>query len=248
MHGQKALWERIHDEYDGSLNDELAEAYLVEFAYEPMLRLVPNDARTVLEITSGTGPLSSWLRSRRPELEFTGSDISEKACAEYERFNRAPCLLTDLTKPVQFRRLFDVVVVSFGIHHLVIDLDTAMANIAGALKSGGALIMSEPNADYLLEPIRRIWYRLDRRHFEAKSEHALSHGRLAGRYASLFCAEHVEYRGGPLIHLFLHSMIIGLPPSVRLRLAPAAMAAERRYAVIPSKGFFSFFIARWIRR
>ena len=96
MHGQKALWERIHDEYDGSLNDELAEAYLVEFAYEPMLRLVPNDARTVLEIASGTGPLSSWLRSRRPELEFTGSDISEKACAEYERFNRAPCLLTGM--------------------------------------------------------------------------------------------------------------------------------------------------------
>src|SRR5439155_8977503 len=48
------------------------------------------------------------------------------------------------------RRQFDVVVVSFGIHHLVIDLDTAMANIAGAIKSGGALIISEPNANYLL--------------------------------------------------------------------------------------------------
>src|SRR5439155_1995672 len=80
------------------------------------------------------------------------------------------------------------------------------------------------------EPIRRIWYRLDRRHFEAKSEHALSHGRLARRYASLFCAEHVEYRGGPLIHLFLHSMIIRLPPSVRLAFGPCCNGHGTRWA------------------
>jgi SAM-dependent methyltransferase len=234
MHGQKELYERIHDEYYRQLHDEVAEAYLAEFVYGPMLGLVPDDTRTVLELASGSGPLSAWLRMRRPELEFMGSDISERACADYERINNAPCIFADLTKPTQFPRQFDSVIVGGGIHHLVTDLDTAMANIAGALKPGGTIIMVEPNADYFLEPIRRIWYKLDRQYFEAKSEHALSHGRLTKRYASLFSLDHIEYGGGPSIYLLLHSMFFRLPLSVKSHVAPAAMVAERLYAHLPS--------------
>jgi SAM-dependent methyltransferase len=83
-----------------------------------------------------------WLKMRRPTLDFTGCDISEKACVDYRRLNNADCILADLTKPTVFPKKFDAVIVGGGIHHLVTDLDTAMKNIADALKSGGSLIMS----------------------------------------------------------------------------------------------------------
>ena len=246
-HGQKALYESIHDEYYANLHDDIAEAYLDEFINRPMLELIPQTARNVLEIACGNGSLSAYMKERRPNLQFTGCDISAKACADYERRFGA-VVQADLTTAVAFRSQFDAVIVGGGVHHLVTNLDTAMANIAQALIQGGAFIMSEPNADYILEPLRRLWYVLDRKHFEARSEHALSHDKLARQYADLFTPQHLHFAGGPSVYILLHNLFLHLPRTAKHRLARPAMRLERVYAQIPTRYAFNFFIARWIKK
>lgn len=105
--------------------------------------------------------------------------------------------------------------------------------------------MSEPSADFILEPMRQLWYRVDRSNFDAENEHALSHNQLLAEHGHGFRLRNVEYLGGPAYFLLLQSWVLRVPSSVKRYLAPPLMAVERLYQKLPGKLPFSTFIASW---
>lgn len=244
---QKELFEGIHDIYSEATTDQFAEAYKQEFIYRPILAEL-RGAKSLMELASGVGSASGWMRDHLPGLEISGCDISESAAREFTERHDRPCHVWDLTQPIAPQETYDAVLVMGGIHHLVADLPTAFANIARLLNPGGKLIMTEPNADFVLEPLRKLWYRLDTAHFDADNEHALSHPRLAADHGASFRPGSLRYIGGPAYFLLLQNWVLRIPNSTKKHLAPALMAGERLYHRLPGRLPFSTFLAVWHKR
>ena len=244
---QKELFEAIHDRYYEATGDQWAEAYKDRFVYRPLLERLAG-AKSAIELASGDGAASAWLLNQRPDLDIAGCDISETAVAQYRLLRDRPCYQLDLTKPFVPERTFDAAFVLGGIHHLVADLPTAFDNIARLLNPGGVLVMTEPNSDYMLEPIRQLWYRLDAKNFDAANEHALSHGRLARDFGGQFEAGEALYMCGPAYFLLLHNWVLRMPGSFKGTIGPALMAAEGLYHRLPGKLPFAIFMSKWTKR
>jgi SAM-dependent methyltransferase len=244
---QSELFDEIHDRYYASTADEYGAAYKNEFVHSWVLSQL-GESSSLIEIASGEGLTAGWLRDRRPGLEIAGCDISQSAVEGFKRRNGAECYLADMTKPFDIGRKFDTVVVMGGIHHLVQDLETAFANIDNLLNDGGRLIMSEPNANYILEPIRRIWYSLDKSHFDDSNEHALSHSALRANFGHRFELIDVVYRGGPAYYLLMLNYVLRIPNRSKRWTAPALMRLERLYNKLPGRWPYAFFLACWKKR
>ncbi|MEO1729839.1 MAG: methyltransferase [Pseudomonadota bacterium] len=241
---QKELFEAIHEKYAEATTDQYAEAYKEEFIYQPILSEL-EDARSLMELASGVGTAAGWMAAHHPDLEISGCDISESACEEFRERHDRPCYVWDLTKPVEVEETYDAVLVMGGIHHLVADLPMAFENIAKMLNPGGKLIMSEPNADFILEPARQLWYKLDTENFDAENEHALSHPKLAESYAKGLTPTSVRYIGGPAYFLLLQNWVLRVPNGTKKYLAPVLMGLERGWHKLPGRLPFSTFVAVW---
>ncbi|MGB3710128.1 MAG: class I SAM-dependent methyltransferase [Erythrobacter sp.] len=241
---QKELFEAIHEKYSQATTDRYAEAYKEEFIYRPILSEL-DGAHSLMELASGVGSASGWMRDHHPDLEISGCDISESACEDFTARHGRPCYVWDLTKPIDISQTYDAVLVMGGIHHLVADLAMAFENISRMLNPGGKLIMAEPNADFMLEPVRRAWYRIDKGNFDAENEHALSHPELARDHACGLTPVTVRYIGGPAYFVLLQNWVLRMPGGVKKWLAPAIMATERVWHRLPGRLPFATFIAVW---
>ena len=241
---QKQLFEAIHERYAEATTDRFSEAYKEEFLYRPILDYL-GDAGSLIELASGVGTAAGWMRARKPDLEISGCDISESAARDFTARHGRPCYVWDLTKAIEPSETYDAVLVMGGIHHLVTDLPTAFANIGKLLNPGGRLIMMEPNADFVLEPMRQLWYRIDKQHFDADSEHALSHPQLARDHAGTLRPLSLTYVGGPAYFMLLQNWVLRIPNSSKKWLAPTLMAVERLYHLLPGRLPFASFIACW---
>lgn len=246
-HRQSELFDEIHDRYYASTADEYAELYKDEFVHSWILSRLGH-SKSLIEIASGEGLASGWLRKHRPGLEIAGCDISAKAVEGFKARNGGECYLADMTEPFDVGRKFDTVLVMGGIHHLVKDLDAAFANIENLLNPGGRLIMSEPNAAYLLEPIRKLWYAIDRNHFDSANENALSHKILHAEHGRNFNVVDVAYRGGPAYYLLTLNYVLRVPNSTKRWTAPGLMRFERLFNRLPAPLPYAFFLACWEKR
>ena len=244
VESQKQLFEAMHDRYSEATTDQFAEAYKEEFIYRTFLRNL-DGVESLMELASGVGTASGWLRDHKPGLQISGCDISEAAAKDFTARHGRPCYVWDLTVPIEPEETFDAVLVVGGIHHLVADLPTAFANIHRMLKPGGKLIMSEPNADFMLEPLRKVWYKLDKQHFDADNEHALSHPLLAQQHAQGFEPVSLTHIGGPAYFLLLQNWVLRVPNATKKWMAPPLMVAERIYHRLPGRFPFATFIACW---
>ena len=241
---QKALFEAIHDEYYEATTDKYAQAYKDEFGFDWMFEQL-GDAQSLIELASGVGTGAAAMKERRPSLAIEGCDISESAARDFTAIHGTPCHVWDLTKPIEPCRTYDAVLVLGGIHHLVADLPTAFSNIRNLLNPYGVLIMGEPNADYFLEGARQLWYRLDKSHFDPSNEHALSHDRLHAEFGEGFSVRAVRYVGGPAYFLLLQNWVLRIPTRTKKWVAPALMAIERGYNLLPGRLPFASFMAAW---
>lgn len=241
---QKEIFESIHDGYYESVHDPVATAYRDQYINAHVLDYL-GDAGSAIEIACGNGAMVGWLKQRRPALRIAGCDISERAADDFRALHDGPCFVADLTKPFSAAETYDAVIVMGGIHHLVADLDMAFANIRRLLKPGGRLIMAEPNSDYVLEPVRKLWYALDKKNFDAGSEHALSHGKLYAAYGGDYDLLGTSYFGGAGYHLLMLNYFLRIPNRVKQRLAPLLMGIERAYHKLPGKYPYASFIACW---
>ncbi len=241
---QKELFEEIHEKYYEASSDEAAREYKRKYVFEPVREML-GDAKSVMELASGTGATVGWLRDRNPALEITGCDISEKAAEDFRELHGRPCYVADLTKPFETGEQYDALIVMGGIHHLVADLPSTFRNIHGMLKPKGRLIMAEPNSDYFLEPLRKLWYRLDTSNFDSGNEHALSHKKLFREHGEGFNVVDLRYFGGIAYYFLTLNWVLRLPNSSKKHTAPFLFNVEEMYHKLPGRLPYASFIACW---
>jgi ubiquinone/menaquinone biosynthesis C-methylase UbiE len=144
-----ADWDRYADEYQATHGDFLGD---VGFLWGPE-GLTEADARIlgevtgkdVLEVGSGAGQCSRWVRSRGGRA--LGLDLSHRQLQHSRRIDDAsgivvPSVLGTATH-LPFRDAsFDVVFCSFGALQFVADIDRAVAETARVLRPGGRFAFS----------------------------------------------------------------------------------------------------------
>ena len=241
---QKELFEQIHDQYYEGSTDQYALAYKETFVRKWILSHL-NGSHSLIELASGIGSTASWLRQQTDGLEISGCDISERAAEDFRSLHNRPCYVADLTKPFDIGHKFDTVVITGGIHHLIADLNTAFENIRKLLNNGGRLIMTEPNADFMLQAARKLWYEIDKSNFDAANEEALSHDALFREHGNGFSLVGLKYYGGPAYFLLCLNWILRVPSSSKRWLAPPLMHIERLYSALPGRWPFASFMACW---
>ena len=243
---QAEQYDRIISDYDQHYYDEQSLSYRRRFILDPMVSGLDLNGMRVADLASGSGHTSLYLKQRFPDVAVEGFDISPEAVRRYEALTHAPGHVLDLTKPVQEAQRFDAAVIMGGLHHCVVDLPTTLANVTRMLVPGGKLMMFEPNADYILEFARKLWYRADH-YFDDKTERALSHRELLSLGSGDFACDKVKYFGGPAFFLVYNSLVFRLPRRAKQIMSPPLMALERAYDCLPGSWPFASFIARWTK-
>ncbi len=232
---QQKHYEDIHDIYAAHYYDASALSYREQFILTPLLDGLDLDGCRIADLACGNGHTSS-----KPAQEA------------YEQAVGSPAYQTDISAKsfVETARSitpFDAAIVVGGLHHCVNDLDVTLGNIALLLKKGGYLLMVEPNAEFLLEFVRKLWYRADA-YFHAETESALSHDEILRRGAAEFELDSVRFFGGPAYFLLLNSLLFRLPVGIKPVLQTPLFALERLFNHLPGRALYPAFMARWRKR
>ena len=245
--GQKEHFETIHDDYESHYYDEQSMAYRERFYYAPLFADLDLDHCAVADIASGSGHNSLALLRRFPHARVTGFEISTAACQAFRRNVGRPCIEADLTQPLTVQPGgFDVAMIFGGLHHCVANLPMVFQNLAQLVKAGGLVLMVEPNREFVLDWVRRLWYRVDR-YFDGVNERALNHSELLAEAAPYFTLRKVGYYGGPGYFLISQSLLFRMPKSVKAAISPGLMALEPLFNTVPAKMAHPYFVARWMR-
>jgi len=142
-------WDRYADEYQATHGEFLGDIGFVwgpeGFAEEEAGVLGPVDGKDVLEVGSGAGQCSRWVRARGGRA--IGLDLSWRQLQHSRRLDEAtglvvPSVLGTATALPFADATFDVVFSSFGALQFVADLDTCIAENARVLRPGGRLAFS----------------------------------------------------------------------------------------------------------
>jgi SAM-dependent methyltransferase len=243
---QAAHYDAIIDEYDRHYYDHYSSIYRERFILEPLLGGVDLRGKRVADVACGSGATSLYLARAFEGIQLTGFDVSASACERYRRTVGRPAFEVDLTEAFDRTERFDAAIMMGGLHHCAANVSGALRAIASLLQPGGLLLMFEPNRDYVLEGLRRFWYRHDR-YFDATSESALSHDALLATGAGAFEVEQVQYFGGPAFFLVYNSLVFRIPHSIKAIVSPPLMAAETIFNAVPIRSLCSSFVARWTR-
>lgn len=142
-------WDRYADEYQATHGEFLGDAGFVwgpeGLTEEEACALGPVAGRRVLEVGSGAGQCSRWVR--RQGGDGIGVDLSLRQLQHSRRIDldsgvAVPSALATATD-LPFRDAsFDVVFSSFGALQFVADLDRAVAEAARVLRPGGRFAFS----------------------------------------------------------------------------------------------------------
>ena len=106
--------------------------------------------------------------------------------------------------------------------------------------------MVEPNSEFLLESVRKLWYRADK-YFQAETESALAHDQILRRGATRFRLDSLRFFGGPAYFLLLSSLLFRLPIGLKPILQKPLFALETLFNHLPGRAPFPAFMARWRR-
>lgn len=142
-------WDRYADEYQATHGAFLGDAGFVwgpEGLTEDEAGMLGDvTGRDVLEVGSGAGQCSRWVRTRGGRA--VGLDLSHRQLQHSRRLDEAtgvavPSVLATATALPFADGSFDVVFCSFGALQFVADLDVALAEAARVLRPGGRLAFS----------------------------------------------------------------------------------------------------------
>ena len=241
---QKDHYETIHDDYSYHYYDEESLAYRKKFILEPLFKGIDLDNTIIADLAAGIGTTSSIMGGYFSNAQFSGFDISSKACKEYTKKLGFPSYEVDLTKKYNADVKFDAAIVIGGLHHCISDLEMTINNIGNLIKKDGHFLMMEPNADYILEPIRKFWYKKDK-YFESDTERALQHDEILKIGKNHFKLLDVQYCGGIAYFLIFNSLVFRLPKSFKKIFKSILFRQESLYNKLPGKLPFAYFLAKW---
>jgi SAM-dependent methyltransferase len=249
---QQKHYDDIHAMYASHYYDATSLCYREQFILTPLLEGLELDGRRIADLACGDGHTSLALKAWFPRADFVGFDISKPAQEAYERNVGFPAYRADISTE-GFAAMagsvapFDAAIVIGGLHHCVNDLDATLKNIACLLKPGGHLLMVEPNAEFALEVVRKLWYRADR-YFDAQTESALRHDDILLRSSADFAPDSVRFFGGPAYFLLFNSLLFRLPTAIKPMLQRPLFTLERLFNHLPGRVPFPAFMARWRKR
>lgn len=250
LNAQKKHFESIHEEYVADYDDRFSSYYKEKIIYSYLAREInqkfPTPVR-VLEIACGSGAnlkaLSNFLNSRN---KYHGVDISQFAIDDFTKNHGANSGFcadftgTDLRLPWND---FDVILVIGGVHHMVNHLEKVFLNIRCHLKPTGLAIFVEPNKLFM-NRIRRWWYRRDH-FFDDSNEEAISHDDLANSFSHILKPVSVRYFGGLGFFVILQSMILRVPPRLKLVLFKPLTIVDKVLTAALPKRLLPAFVAIW---
>jgi len=243
---QKEHYTEIHDAYEAHYYDASSMKYRSRFIYDWLFDGVDLSNACVADLACGSGHNSLAVMERFNGVRTVGFDISEPACASYQRTTGNAAQVLDLTRRATIKEQFDGAIVVGGLHHCVVDLEQTLRNIAAMVRPGGRLLMMEPSADFALNVVRNKWYASDR-YFDAPTEEALSHNAILKRASPYFEGEAVRYFGGLAYFLILNSLVMRVPLGIKPVLWPIVKPIEAAFGNIPWPGMYPCFLAKWRR-
>ena len=244
---QKSHYEEIHNDYEQHYYDPTSMAYRERFIYDVIFKGLNLNGKRVAELASGSGHNSLAILERFPKANLSGFDISAKACESYRKRVNTEAFEIDLTKPLSADfSTFDYAFIFGGLHHCVSDLETTLKNISNLLKPGGTLLFFEPNAEYVLESARKIWYKHDR-YFDEETEAALNHSEMYALMRDQFRVKNITYIGGIAFFLIYNSLVFRIPVKVKKYIAPPLFALESLTNFFPCKYLYSSFAGQWVK-
>jgi SAM-dependent methyltransferase len=243
---QKKQYESIHDAYEDHYYDDESMAYRDRFYYDPLFKDLHLDGCAVADIAAGSGHNSLALLRRFPNAKVTGFDISTAACAAFRSNVGRPCIEADLTQPLVYPDKFDVTMIVGGLHHCIANLPAVLQNLANLLKPGGMALLVEPNREFILDWLRRFWYKVDL-YFDSTNERALAHSEVIKLASTSFTPENISYYGGPAYFLISQSLLFRMPKAIKRTISPGLVQLEVLYNRVPGRWIHPYFVARWVR-
>ena len=244
--GQKEHYNRIHDAYENHYYDRESMAYRERFYYAPLFAELDLNHCEVADIACGSGHNSLAVLGRFPTAKITGFELSTAACKAFRRNVGRPCIEVDFTRPLRHPTQFDAAMVVGGLHHCVNNLPGVFHNLSNLVKPGGLVLMVEPNREFLLDWVRRVWYRADK-YFDKMNERALNHAEILAQASPYFALERVAYYGGPGYFLISQSLLFRMPKSLKRAISPSLMTIESLVNAVSLKWIHPYFVARWLR-
>jgi 2-polyprenyl-3-methyl-5-hydroxy-6-metoxy-1,4-benzoquinol methylase len=110
------------------------------------------DARTILEVGCGTGPVLRSLADARPDLTLTGTEVSDHALRATARVVPSAALVRADTRSLPYDQEFDVVG-AFDVLEHIPDDGEAMRMLARAARPGGGVMVTVPQHRWLWSPV-----------------------------------------------------------------------------------------------
>ncbi len=142
-------WDRYADEYQATHGEFLGDTGFLwgpEGVTEAELGILgPVEGRDVLEVGSGAGQCSRWVRTRGGRgygLDLSFRQLQHGLRIDEESGVAVPSVLGTATALPFAAASFDVVFCSFGALQFIADLDVAVAEVARVLRPGGRFAFS----------------------------------------------------------------------------------------------------------
>ena len=231
---QSIHFDRIYHLYLEHYGDSLTEKYRHEiFCKKIFLNLNLNNKK-VLDLGCGSGQLSLYLKKIFPKINLIGIDISKNNLKRYPFKNS----LLDIRKNY-LKKKFDIVI-SFGLlHYVAYDLEKSINNISKMVKKNGLFIFVEPNSRYILNPIRKLWYKIDPL-FDSDNEKAFSYDSIL-KLTNDFKEIKKFYFGFVGFFLINNSMIFRLNKKIKFILFKPLIILDKIFSILPP-----FFLASYV--
>jgi ubiquinone/menaquinone biosynthesis C-methylase UbiE len=222
---QKKYYNKISHFYDHYSFNKYALQYRF-MVYDKIFKGIHLEGKKILDAMCGSGANSSYFINKN--CIIWGLDLSEEQCNLYaKRFpgNKVKC--ESILNTSFANNTFDLIVVD-SLRHIQPDIHRAITELSRILKSGGYLLLWEPNINFIINMLRKIWYKIDPVYFQ-DNEHSIDIKKIIGMTNINLKPYKIIY-GGHLAYLMvLQSMILRIPIQLVRFYAPWLIKLENKF-------------------
>lgn len=218
---QQQYYNQIAAEYNLYYHNPYALQYRHEI-YGRVLNNLHLAGGAVLDAMCGGGQNSAYFIGM--DVKLYGFDISYRQCQHYQRqYPHYGVFCGSIFSTGFASEAFDLIVLD-SLHHTHPQINLAFTELLRILKPGGHILLWEPNAQSLVDKLRMLWYRMDKRYFQA-NEKAINLDDLVADFGNVTVINR-EVGGHIAYWLVFSSMILRIPIRLLPYYAPHMLRLE----------------------